>query len=271
MAATPLYFGDSDRKLYGVFHGPTTRRSNAPAVLMFNPFGEEAIRSYRTYRQLAERLSRAGASVLRFDYYGSGDSAGDCADLDLDGMVRDAVMAHEELEAMTELRRFAWVGLGLGGAVALCAARATGANPAQLFLWDPVLNGADYLAVLRGAHIAALSHALDLPASRIKRDTPKEPAKMTEALGFHLSDTLRSQLLDFAFDDRNKIAREICLIASSDTSISPSREDILRSAAAHYRRYDSASTAWNSNEAFNEYYIPTDVIDIIVDGVSARS
>ncbi len=268
MAATPLHFGDSERKLYGVFHHAEKRTPHAPAVLLFNPFGEEAIRSFRIFKQLAERLARAGASVLRFDYYGSGDSEGDCAALDFDGMIRDAATAQEELAAMSSARRVVWVGLGLGGAVALRAANAADAKPAQLFLWDPVLSGADYLSGLRRAHIATLSEALDAPKPSIERETPTE---MTEALGFYLSDALRRQLQGFSAAEDKNTAGEIHLISSSDSKVSATQEEALRQAAEKFYRYDNASISWNSNEAMNAYYVPTDVIDHIADAASGRA
>jgi len=65
---TPFHFGDSSRKLFGVYHRAGTASAQAPAVLLCNPFGEEAIRAHRIYRILAERLARHGAHVLRFDW-----------------------------------------------------------------------------------------------------------------------------------------------------------------------------------------------------------
>lgn len=271
MAATPFYFGDSDRKLYGVFHHATKRRPAAPAVLLFNPFGEEAIRSNRIFRQLAERLARAGAPVLRFDYYGSGDSAGDCAELDFAGMVRDAVTAQEELEAMTRARRFAWIGFGLGGSIAMSAALEGDVRPAQLFVWDPVLRGADYLADLREAHIRFLSDALDAPAARVCRETPNAPAALCEALGFQVSKSLHKQLVDYQFNAGAKIAREIYLIGAADDGPDEAAAQILRPAAGKLHCFNTASIAWNSNEAMNAHYVPTEIIDLVVDTVCAPS
>ena len=271
MAATPLFFGDSDRKLYGVFHHPTKRRPAAPAVLLLSPFGEEAIRSNRIFRQLAERLSRAGAPVLRFDYYGSGDSAGDCTELDFAGMAHDAETAQEELAAMTGARRFAWIGLGLGGAVALSAGLEVDVKPSQLFLWDPVLRGADYLADLRGAHIGFLSQALDLPAARVSRDVPKSPAPLREALGFSVSERLHAQLMKLEFKAGKKIARELHLVGTRDDGAGDAAAQILRPATAHFHHYSDASIAWNSNEAMNAHYVPTDVIEYFVDAISVQA
>ena len=263
MAATPFYFGDSDRKLYGVFHHPEKRVPNAPAVLLLNPFGEEAIRAARIFKQLAERLARAGASVLRFDYYGSGDSEGDCETLDFDGMGRDAETAHDELEAMSSARRFIWIGLGLGGAVALRAAEQLRARLAQLILWDPVLDGGAYLADLREAHVSMLAYVLDAPLARIERETPSSTDDLTEAMGAHLSPGLRTQLRGFEFASDRILAQEIHLVGAKKIAGAPCVATRLEGAAKNISRFDDASMSWNSTEAMNAYYVPADIIDYI--------
>src|SRR4051812_43750768 len=64
---TPFYFGAPERRLLGLFHPSATAVRGARAVLLCNPFGQEAVRSHRVYRVLAERLARGGIAVLRFD------------------------------------------------------------------------------------------------------------------------------------------------------------------------------------------------------------
>src|SRR5207249_11329319 len=51
----------------------------------------------RGCRQLAARLARLGLDVLRFDYYGTGDSAGQGEDATLHTCIEDVVRATEEL------------------------------------------------------------------------------------------------------------------------------------------------------------------------------
>ena len=271
MAATPFHFGESDRKLYGVFHHPEKRAPNAPAVLLLNPFGEEAVRANRIFKQLAERLARAGASVLRFDYYGSGDSDGDCRAVDLNGMIKDAKTAHDELEAMSGARRFIWIGLGLGGAVALRAAQQSDVTLAKLILWDPVLNGADYLAQLRSAHVSMLAHVLDAPLARIDRETPESPFDLTEAMGFCLSPALRAQLQEFKYTGDRIVARELYVVGSHEGTNASCVGQPVESAATKVFRFDDPSMSWNSNEAMNAYYVPADIVDYIARATEARS
>jgi hypothetical protein len=53
------------------------------AVLLCNPFGQEAIRCHRAFRLLSARLASSGIPSLRFDYFGTGDSPGNDGEGDL--------------------------------------------------------------------------------------------------------------------------------------------------------------------------------------------
>ena len=271
MPATPLYFGDSNRKLYGVYHHPEKRGRGAPAVLLLNPFGEEAIRAFRIFKMLAERLARNGAAVLRFDYYGSGDAAGDDAAVDFEGMASDALAAHEELEALSERRRFVWIGLALGGAVAWRVSQELPRALDQLFLWEPATSGQAYLTALRDAHIAFLSGGLDRPEASIARATPP-PDDMREALGFALSENLSGQLLklDLSTDEAAK-AKTLHLIGGAAAPVDPGFVKRAETSIGAVKRYDDASIAWNSDEALNAYLVPADVLDYIVSEISEAS
>ena len=61
---TPYYFGDSKRRLFGIFHPATSRQSLNTGVLLCYPVGQEYIRAHRTFLQLSLMLSRAGFHVL---------------------------------------------------------------------------------------------------------------------------------------------------------------------------------------------------------------
>ena len=85
----PISFGKANRRLFGILHPPAVLDGERANVVLCNAFGQEAIRAQRTMWVLAERLARAGHSVLRFDYYGTGDSMGDDLDGDFDGWADD--------------------------------------------------------------------------------------------------------------------------------------------------------------------------------------
>jgi alpha-beta hydrolase superfamily lysophospholipase len=108
-------------------------------VVLCNPLGYEALSVHRTYRHLAERLAAAGFAALRFDYDGTGDSAGRA---DGAGRVRawiDGVRAAvAELRARApHVRRIGLFGVRFGATLAAAAARELGGVDA-LVLWAPV-------------------------------------------------------------------------------------------------------------------------------------
>ncbi len=105
--AQPCQFGTSG-DLFGLYHA--TSGSARSAVLMCPPLGQDMIRSHRVYRQLADALAQQGIAVLRFDYYGSGDSAGDSAELDWARCRADMVTAAGELRARSGCTRL--IGFG---------------------------------------------------------------------------------------------------------------------------------------------------------------
>jgi pimeloyl-ACP methyl ester carboxylesterase len=70
----PTFFGPSGSPLFGVVHLPVDNQIRG-GVLICGSLGKEGMDSVRLHRILAERLSRRGFGVLRFDYLGLGDSA----------------------------------------------------------------------------------------------------------------------------------------------------------------------------------------------------
>ena len=71
----PLYFGNEARPLFGWLHLPAHPPASIGLVIC-NAFGHEALCSHRSVRHFAERAARQGIPTLRFDYDGTGDSAG---------------------------------------------------------------------------------------------------------------------------------------------------------------------------------------------------
>lgn len=152
----PMHFGASERPLFGIHHPPTGRGARDLGVVLCYPLGVEYMRAHRAFRQLATLLARAGMHVFRFDYYGTGDSAGDWDEGSLEGWRDDVGRAITELQEMTGVPAVSLVGLRLGGTLALMAADRAAAETfsiERVILWDPVVSGAEYLDGLLGTDI----------------------------------------------------------------------------------------------------------------------
>jgi pimeloyl-ACP methyl ester carboxylesterase len=191
----PVSFGPADRRLFGIIHFPADAARSGLGVVLCNPFGQEAVRAHRMWRVLAERLARAGHAVMRFDYFGTGDSMGDDAQGDLEGWCGDLMTAHSALMERCGCLRVVWVGMRLGAAVARLAAARSPAALARLVLWDPVIDGATYLAHLRERHVASLECAFSLAQSPSPSLVALDPTRFQdEAIGFAISPALRRQV-----------------------------------------------------------------------------
>ena len=171
---TPFYFGSADRTLFGAYH-PAATGGRRGAVLCY-PWGQEYLRSHKAMCFLASLLSDRGFHVLRFDWYGSGDSAGECFEggepgsLDVD--LQDAV-TEAEGHGRYQNPRHRGPADGSGRRRAQLALR--GSEVHRLVLWDPVVDGAERIHALLGERGTNLSRA---PSGRSRGRRGRDPRSL---------------------------------------------------------------------------------------------
>lgn len=147
-----MWFGSESRPVFGWIHYPEGSGARA-AVVICPSLGLEAGFSHWMLRRVARRLSETGFLVIRFDYDGTGDSAGDA----LDGQRVDAWQA--TTAAATDLARsltdapIVLVGFRFGCLLAAHEAATSGAD--SVVLWDPVRSGRAFLREQRTRQVAA--------------------------------------------------------------------------------------------------------------------
>jgi alpha-beta hydrolase superfamily lysophospholipase len=148
----PLYIGAGDAPRLAWYHVPEVRSDQG--VVICPPLGHEYISAYRSLREMADRLAATGVAVLRFDYHGTGDSAGEDDDPD-----RMTVWQQDIREAMGMLRalygctRTSLVGLRMGASLAVQVAEQT--DVASLVLWAPCLRGRTYAREMKLVQLTA--------------------------------------------------------------------------------------------------------------------
>lgn len=140
-----FYFGPSERQLFGAYDPP--QGGGRRGVVLCYPWAREYLLAYPTIRQLARTLAAGGWHVLRFDYYGTGDSAGEQSEATRAQWLSDIGTAVDELKDVGQLSRVSLVGMRYGAALAAEAA-ATRHDVDRMVLWDPVVDGRSYLREL---------------------------------------------------------------------------------------------------------------------------
>jgi alpha-beta hydrolase superfamily lysophospholipase len=179
----PIFFGPAARPCFGCLHGGEI--SGAPfGVVICSPFGREEVSAFRSLKAFAVAIEQAGMPVLRFDYDGCGDSAGD--DLEPDRVeqwtasVADAI---DEIKRLTGVTRVVLLGVRLGVLLGALAARGR-TDVVGLAAIAPVVRGRSFVR-----EFVALARA-----SRDAEDAILAPDADMEAGGFVLSGQTRTAL-----------------------------------------------------------------------------
>lgn len=235
--------------------------------MLCNPFGEEAIRAHRMYRVLAMQLARLGYPALRFDYSCSGDSLGDSDQASLQGWVADVGDAVAAAREKTGAQRVVVIGLRLGASVAALALEREPGLGNHLILWDPVIDGAGYLAELAHAHRRHLESELPEQGESV-RSLSVPPA---EVLGHPLSPQFAEALRQLELTELRWPVEHLSVISTQDPDrVRPLRERLSTHPQCEWLGL-TASAAWNSDAALNDAVVPMDVLETVVASVRRSS
>lgn len=118
-----------------------------PAALLLHGFTGTKVETHRMFVKLSRQLAAHGVASLRFDFRGSGDSAGEFEDLTLRSEIADTMEAIRFLARHKRVnsRRLALVGMSFGATVASYVAGRERNRVRSLALWAPVAEGAGIL------------------------------------------------------------------------------------------------------------------------------
>ena len=177
----PKFFGETERQLFSVYHPAVASAGREGAVVLCHAGPQDYRFTHWAFRKLAILLAKEGMHVLRFDYYATGDSTGESVDGSLAQWTGDIGAAVQELKDITGLRRVSLVGMRLGAALA-ARASAAGLRVRDLVLWEPVIDGSEYLSQLAEVQTRWLSELHYPQDNRRERD---------ELLGYPLVPEMR--------------------------------------------------------------------------------
>ncbi|MEQ9320406.1 MAG: hypothetical protein RIF41_14670 [Polyangiaceae bacterium] len=263
----PFFFGSSDDPLFGIYHPPQEGRGKNRGVVICNPFGDEAIKAHRALRQLAMTLSEARMHALRFDYYGSGDSAGEGELGRLARWVADVGDAADELKDTSGVAKVSFTGLRLGASLALLAASGR-RDLDRVALWDPIVNGRAYLDDLQRIHEIYL--AAEFPPT----GPPLDRAGFTphEIMGFPLPPELRAELeaLDLTTQELKKVRRVTLVVSTKSPQYDALADHLTAQGAEVSVEHVPVGVNWNSDETMETSLVPTEAIDAVTAALTPR-
>ena len=238
------YFGPEGRRLFGLLTRPAQQR-RSEAVLICQSWGLEYMRSHRALHLLAGRLGEAGYHVLRFDYFGAGDSEGHSSEATPAQWIEDIAAAATYLQRKSGLERLCVIGHRLGALLA-CAAQSQGRLPGRLLLWDPPASGAQWLRQLE--HLCWRVHSLRNEQRPLS--TRLRPPTALELTGEVVSEVWRRQISALRCEPRPGTS----LLLSSDVEVhSVARPAVVRLPdPAYWNRLDWITRPWNPRASLEQ-------------------
>ena len=249
----PFFFGSSKEPLYGVYHPPRAHTSRPTAVVLCYPLWQEYMRAHRAFRQLAMLLSKAGFPVLRFDYFGTGDSAGESDAGDVSRWTHDISTAIDELKDTAGVSKVSLVGLRVGASLAASVATVR-KDLDRIILWDPVVGGKAYVEKMVVTEQADGGEHRD------------ETLGTIGIKGFPLTSRMRDGLegIDLQRLSTPASGRMIMTVSSERPEFVAFRDALTgRRVAMTYRHIPSAGN-WDEIDRFGSALLPQSIIQGIV-------
>lgn len=228
-APTAFFLPAEPGRRFCIFHAP---EGVAPCggILYVHPFCEEMNKARRMAALQSRRLAAAGYGVLQIDLFGCGDSSGDFSEARWDIWKSDVRAAAAWLAGRVEGRPLVLWGLRLGATLAADVAR----DPAcagSLLLWQPVLNGEQFLVQFLRLRLAA--EMLTGGASRTAvSDLRAELARgaTLEIAGYELNSALATAIEGLRLDrlvPAVRAAQWLEIGAPPDPKVSPASRPVL--------------------------------------------
>ena len=245
------YIGSPDRQLYYCFEAPQSASPSPFGFVLCPPSGREYVFTHRVFRQLATRLSRAGFPVLRFDYFATGDSAGGDTEGSIAHWLDDISAAVNTFRNHTPGVRVWLIGFRVGASLATLYATQH-QDIDGLILWDPVVNGNDYV----DGRLAAHQRWLHRQAWRDKTAPAADGSR--EIIGFQLSPRLESDLrtIDLAALPRAPAPRALLMSSSPQPDPNGFGDRLAAFGVAVERQYMAWPEFWTEGAELDDILMP---------------
>jgi exosortase A-associated hydrolase 2 len=256
----PFYFGPPALRLFGIHDAPQTDAGRESSVVLCYPHGRDYASAFRAYRTLATRLTRAGFHVLRFDYFGTGDSTGDIGEASFKQWIADVVAAVDEVRGSLGHSSVSLVGLRLGATLAAMAATEC-RDVDRLVLWEPVVRGDEYVTTLLARHREWFQ------ANVRRRADARRLSVDDEALGYRFTESFRNELERVDLSALvMRPAHDILIVSQHDNAEHARLAQRLQElgAAVEAKRVEGPKI-WSTTPGLEQGLVPNRVLQAIVD------
>jgi hypothetical protein len=138
------YYLDSKKCKYFVHEHEPDKIKEKPFIFL-NPIFDEKKRSQRFYAETARFFCKRGIPVIRFDYYGTGDSGGQLYELEFESILDFTSKLFEIQKQKYKVENINLFGLRFGADLAIKLSEKFPIAINNLLLIEPIVDGNRYL------------------------------------------------------------------------------------------------------------------------------
>ena len=235
-----FYFDPEEARLFGAWHPPGLSAARSTGVVVCPHMGQEG---HLLRRRLAVVIAGCGYPVLRFDYFGTGDSLGESHQATIHQWLDDVDTAVEEIGRRSGCSGVCLVGVRFGATLSILygSLRRKGDAIAGL---HPVINGRAYISDLRRLETEAWKQLGDAPAGRLAAEQAQALMGITYAEQF-LTDLEAVDLMSLEARPADHIG------LFDDAVVGPLVSD-LRSAPAFTEGFDHLQVGTRIDDLFGD-------------------
>ena len=143
-----LFYIDINNKSHFVHEHIPDEIKGSPCIFI-NPLFDEKKRSQKFYAETAREFCKSGIPVIRFDYYGTGDSEGQLYELNLPEQLTSVKSIIDKTLREFQTNKIILFGLRFGADLVLELSTQYPVCINQLILIEPIINGKRYLTEQR--------------------------------------------------------------------------------------------------------------------------
>lgn len=125
-------------------HLHLSKASNKRFFIFLNPILDESKRSHKFQAITARELCKTGNNVLRFDYYGTGDSFGEHFELDFSFIEKCITSIIDYIKHTYSIEEIILMGIRIGADIAINYANSH-EKIRKIVLIEPIIEGSRYL------------------------------------------------------------------------------------------------------------------------------
>ena len=266
----PYYIIRGNKNIFAVLHTPGSV-INKKGIIFLHPYAEEKQYVDRIFVHFARLLCSRGYFVMRFDFYGCGDSEGNFEELTFESQISDIQSISNQFIRDTGIGEISLFGVRLGASIAIQYA-GIDKNINNLILWSPIVNGAEYAAtLLRNKIFASFAEKKKISKENILNELYSEGR--VDIDGYYLT----KHYYDFLNDMNVTNSVHVCKgnvfigITKSESSFYGKYDFLVQQLQNNGIKCDLVTTDdkmyWNQH-TFYELYFPHDLINHTLDWIS---